>query len=58
MKYLKKYKDEDKWFEITREKALENIRHYYGNAEEVLEMLEKDKIPEVETPFAFLKVER
>ena len=58
MKYLRRYRDQNEWKEISKEETVEKIGRYYNQAEDIVQKLEDGEIPVISTPWAMFRVER
>ena len=54
MKYLKKFKNKDEWFEVTYEKALDTVLGSYNDCEDIRDLLQT--AGEIPCMFSFIKV--
>ena len=58
MRYLRRYKGENNWEEISREEMVEKLGRYYRNPEDIVKGLESEEFSIIETPYAEYKVQK
>jgi len=65
MRYLRRYKGENNWEEISREEMVEKLGRYYRNSEDIVSKMEKaveylagGEYPIINTPWTYFRIEK